>query len=181
MEQAIDMARLKSAGDLAPQQELLEINHCARKENQIKIDRLLESVTSGEVSGPLLAMLNGKATELQREQEKLKIEERGLQQALTPLHNQFDAETLRSALKQFNALYEAAEPAEMQRLVRTIIHRIECNAQGDAHAVEFYALAKTQNQPSSQDKDWLESVERPTWPGRIRTSDQSVNSRPLYH
>ena len=181
VEQAIEMARLKSAGDLAPQQELLEINHRARKENQVKIDRLLESVTSGEVSGPLLAMLNGKATELQREQEKLKIEERGLQQALIPLHNQFDAKTLRSALQQFNTLYEAAEPAEMQRLVRTIIHRIEWNPSGEAHAIEFYALAKRQNQPSSQDKDWFETMECSTWPGRTRTSDQSVNSRPLYH
>ena len=126
-------------------------------------------------------MLSGKATELQWDQEKLKIEERQLQQALIPLHSQIDAKTLRSALKQFEALCEAAEPVEVQRLVRTMIHRIEWNPSGQAHAVEFYALAKTQNQPSSQDKDWLESVERPTWPGRTRTSDQSVNSRPLYH
>ena len=181
VEGAVEMARLKSSGDLAPQQELLEINHRAKKENQVKIDRLLESVTSGEVSGPLLAMLSGKATELQRDQEKLKLEERQLQQGLIPLHSQIDAKTLRSTLKQFEALYEAAEPVEVQRLVRTMIHRIEWNPSGDAHAIEFYALAKTQNQPSSGDKDWLESVERPTWPGRTRTSDQSVNSRPLYH
>ena len=164
VEEAIEMARLKSSGDLAPQQELLEINHRAKKENQVKIDRLLESVTSGEVSGPLLAMLSGKATELQRDQEKLKLEKRQLQQELIPLHSQIDAKTLRSTLKQFEALYEAAELVEVQRLVRTMIHRIEWNPSGDAHAIEFYALAKTQNQPSSGDKDWLESVERPTWP-----------------
>ncbi len=181
VEEAVEMARVKCAGDLEPQQELLAINHQAMKENQTKIDRLLEGITSGEVSGPLLAMMSGKATELQREQEKLKIEERGLQQALVPLRSHFDAQVLRDTLQQFDSLCEAAEPAEMQRLMRTLIHRIEWFPSGDAHAVELYALGKTQNQPSSFDKDWLESVGRPSWPGRTRTSDQSVNSRPLYH
>ncbi len=173
VEQAVEMARAKCAGDLEPQQELLAFNHQAMKENQTKIDRLLEGITSGEVSGSLLAMMSGKATELQREQERLKIEERGLQQALVPLRSHFDPQVLRDTLRQFDSLCEAAQPAEMQRVMRTLIHRIEWHPNGDAHAVELYALGKTQNQPSSFDKDWLESVGRPSWP-RPRTFEPLI-------
>ena len=180
VEEAVEMARAKCAGDLEPQLELLTINHQARKENQTKIDRLLEGITSGEVTGSLLTMMSGKATELQREQERLKIEERALQQALVPLRSHFDPQVLRDTLRQFHSLCEAAEPAEMQRLMRTLIHRIEWHPTSETHAVELYGLGKTQNQPSSFDKDWLESVGRPSCSCRIRTSDPPVNSRLLY-
>ena len=180
-EKAIEMARAKCSSDLEPQQRALELNRHALKENQAKIDRLLESVTSGEVAGAFLAMLNSKAAELQRQQEQLKIEGRGLQAALTPLHSGVDAQVLRDTLRQFDTLCEAAQPDEMQRLVRTLVHRIEWQPNGEAHSIELYALGKTKNQSSSGDKDWFETMECPTWPGRIRTSDQSVNSRPLYH
>ena len=158
VERAVEMARSKCAEDLGPQQEALEINRQALKENQTKIDRLIESITSGEVAGPFLAMLNSKAAELQREQEHLKAEQRGLQQALTPLHSHFDAEVLRDTLQQFGALCEAAQPQEMQQLVRTLVHRIEWQPEGESHAIELYALPKTKNQPSSFDKDWLETM-----------------------
>ena len=181
IEQAIEMARAKCSSDLEPQQRALELNRHALKENQTKIDHLLESVTSGEVAVPFLAMLNSKAAELQREQEQLRIEGRGLQAALTPLHSGASAQVLRDALRQFDTLCEAAEPDEMQRLVRTLVHRIEWQPDGEAHSIELYALGKTKNQSLFKDKDWFETMECPTWPGRTRTSDQSVNSRPLYH
>ncbi len=57
VERAVEMARDKCAGDLGPQQEALELCRQAMRENQTKVDRLLESVASGEVSGPLLSML----------------------------------------------------------------------------------------------------------------------------
>lgn len=180
VEQAVEMARAKCAGDLEPQQQALEVNRQALRENQVKIDRLIESITSGEVSGPFVAMLNSKATELQRVQEQLKAEQRTLQQALQPLHSNFDAQMLRDTLQQFDSLCEAAQPEEMQRLVRTLVHRIEWHPSGDAHAVELYALTKLKNQPLSEDKDWLESKVWSSCPCRIRTSDPPINSRLLY-
>jgi len=137
VERAVEMARAKCADDLGPQQEALGLCHQAKKENQIKIDRLLESVSSGEVSGPLLAMLNGRASELQREQERLKIEERELEHALRPVRSHFDTDVLRNTLRDFDTLCEAATPEEMQRLVRTLVHRIEWHPDGDAHTVEL--------------------------------------------
>ena len=181
IEQAVEMAHGKCSSDLEPQQQALELNRQAMKENQSKIDRLIESITSGEVAGSFLSMLNSKATELQREQEQLKIERRGLEQALVPLHNGFDAQELRETLRQFEVLLTAAEPQEMQQLIRTLVHRIEWQPDGETHFIEFYALGKTKNQSLSKNKDWFETNIRPTWPGRTRTSDQSVNSRPLYH
>lgn len=180
VERAVEMARDKCAGDLGPQQEALELCRQAIKENQTKVIRLLESVASGEVSGPLLAMLNGKASELQREQERLKAEERGLQQALIPLKSHFDPQVLRDTLHEFDVLCEAATPEEVQQMVRTMVHRIEWHPIGDSHTLELHALAQTQNQPSSGDEDWLESVRQLSCPCRIRTSDPPVNSRLLY-
>ncbi len=181
IERAVELARTKCSADLEPQQQALELNRHAIRENQIKVDRLIESITSGEVAGSLLAMLNSKATELQREQEQLKIEQRGLEQALIPLHNGFDAQELRDTLSQFDTLLGAAEPQEMQQLIRTLVHRVEWHPDGEAHYIELYALGKTKNQSLSKDKDWFETNIRSTWPGRTRTSDKSVNSRPLYH
>ncbi len=157
VEQAVEMARAKCAGDLERQQQALEVNHQAMKEDQVKIDRLIESITSGEVSGALVAMLGSKATELQRVQEQLRAEQRGLHQTLQPFQSNFDAQMLRDTLQQFDTLCEGAEPEEMQRLLRTLVHRIEWHPSGDVHAVELYALAKLKNQPLSGDKDWLES------------------------
>lgn len=114
------------------------------REDQTKVDRLLESVASGEVSGPLLVMLNGKASELQREQERLKAEERGLQQALIPLKSHFDAQVLRDTLHKFDVLCEAATPKEVQQMVRTMVRRIEWHPVGDSHTLELHSLAQTQ-------------------------------------
>lgn len=158
IERAVEMARAKCAGDLEPQQEALELCRQAMRENQAKVDRLLESVTSGEVSGALLSMLNGKASELQREQERLKAEARRLEQALLPLRSQFNAQPMRDTLQKFEALFEAATPEEIQRLARAVVHRLEWHPTGDSHILELYALAQTQNQPSPGDEDWLESV-----------------------
>jgi len=82
-------------------------------------------------------MLNGRASELQREQERLKIEERELEHALRPVRSHFDTDVLRNTLRDFDTLCEAATPEEMQRLVRTLVHRIEWHPDGDAHTVEL--------------------------------------------
>ncbi len=152
----------------------------ARRENQAKVDRLLESVASGEVTGPLLAMLSGKASELQREGERLKIEERGLERALLPVSTRLDVEMLRKTLGDFDALWEAATPEEVQRLVRVLVHRIEWQPDADKQTIEFYTSAQKQNQPSSRENGWLESDRLGSCPCRIRTSDPPINSRLLY-
>jgi site-specific DNA recombinase len=180
VEQAVEMARMKSAGDLAPQQQALAFSRQAAKENEAKIDRLIESITSGEVSGSLLSMLNGKASELRLEQERLKAEQRQLHQELLPLRSSFDAQELRGTLQKFSSLWESGTPAERQRMVRTFVHRIEWHPEGEAHDIELYVPNKQKNQPSLVSEDWLESERQLDCPSRIRTSDPPVNSRLLY-
>ncbi len=173
VERVVEMAHAKCEGDLGPQQEALELCRQALRENQTKVDRLLESVASGEVSGPLLSMLNAKASELQREQERLKAEERGLQQALIPLRSHFDAQVLRNTLHRFDVLCEAATSEEVQQMVRAMVHRIEWHPIGDSHTLELYALPQTQNQSSSGDEDWLEIVSQLSCP-RPRTFEPLI-------
>lgn len=96
------------------------------------------------------------------------------------MRSHFDAQVLRNTLHKFDVLCEAAIPEEVQQMVRTMVHRIEWHPIGDSHTLELYALAQTQNQPSSGDEDWLESVSQRSCPCRIRTSDPPINSRLLY-
>jgi site-specific DNA recombinase len=201
IEQAVEMAKRKCESDFAPQQEALTRTRQALQENQAQIDKIVETITSSSISGELLGILSEKATQLKLEQGRLRAEQHRLSESIQPLEGYFDALPLRQMLGKFTDLAQEAEPEEMQRLLRAVVNRIEWMPDGK-HVVElYYAPQKGQqklcaattnerlspeNQKSRHSAElyldqWLESNLRNGCPGRIRTSDQSVNSRPLYH
>lgn len=144
LEKSFAMARAKCESDLLPQQQEAQMLRQGLRENQAKIDNLIDFISSGSVSGDLMALLNGKATELRLERQRLLSVQRNLSQSLAPLGEYADSLPLRETLGQFVTLAEAAEPEEMQRLLRTMVQRIEWSPDGN-HAVDFYALPSFQN------------------------------------
>jgi hypothetical protein len=155
LEAAFVVARHKCQSDLEPQQEALSRTRQALQENQVQIDTLIKTITtgaaSGTVSGDLLGMLNERATQLKMERERLRAEQRRLSAALAPLSAYYDASPVRETLSRFTELAQEAEPSEMQRLLRTTVRRIEWMPDG-SHGIEFYALESLQNAQSQYAK-----------------------------
>jgi site-specific DNA recombinase len=194
LEQAFEMARIKCQGDLQPEQEELNLTRRALQENQAQIDKLFEVIGSGGVQTDLLVILNEKATELRQERERLRAEQRRLTEAVRPLSYSFDPAPFRALLSDFSELSKEATPEELQRLLQVLLRRIEWMPDG-SHQVEFYlpqmqlsqrvqVVQKPQTGYSDQAPHPEKWLERNVWsgcPGRTRTSDQAVNSRPLYH
>jgi hypothetical protein len=156
--------------------------------NQERIDNLVETITSGNADGALFEMLNRKASELRMEREKLLVEQRHLQEALAHLQSGLNAETFRSQLISWADVMQEARP-EKQRLIRLLVRKIEWQSEGN-QTIEFFALPqlpqesrqiKNEKTSPETNQDWFATSVRYGCPGRIRTSDQSVNSRPLYH
>jgi|GEM_PF-1309488 len=137
LERGLSMARAKCQGDLRPQQEALVLNKQALQENQAKIDTMLETISSGGATGPLLAMLNEKAAELNLEREKLRVEQRSLMQALAPLEYQFEAMPFRAVLSRFAELAVEMEPQELQKLLHMVVHQLEWMPDG-SHRLQLY-------------------------------------------
>lgn len=157
--------------------------------NQERIDNLVETITSGNADGALFEMLNRKASELRMEREKLLVEQRHLQEALAHLQSGLNAETFRSQLISWADVMQEARPEEKQRLIRLLVRKIEWQPEGN-QTIEFFALPqlpqksrqiKNEKTSPETNQDWFATSVRYGCPGRIRTSDQSVNSRPLYH
>lgn len=157
LERALHHAQAGCESDLEPQKEALSLTRAALLENQAQIDQMLETVGSGKASGALFDMLNEKAALLQRERERLRAEQRKLMQALLPMENSFDATTFGRRLADFATLAKAAEPEELQRLLRLTVRKMEWMPDG-THRVELYlpmgAPGKT---PST---DWFKTNER---------------------
>ena len=168
IERALHHAQSGCESALEPQKEALSLTRAALLENQAQIDQMLEAVGSGKAAGALFDMLNEKAALLQRERERLRMEQRKLMQALLPIENSFDAATFGRRLADFSTLAKAAEPEELQRLLRLTVRKMEWMPDG-AHRMELYlpmgAPGKT---PST---DWFKTNERSDGPDRIRTGD----------
>ena len=91
------------------------------------------------MTASLLAFLNQRAKELQMEREPLMAEQRRLQLELAPSEYELDAQTFHSYLSDFKRLAEAAEPQELQTLLRLTVKRMEWGPDGK-HKVQFYPL-----------------------------------------
>lgn len=179
IEKSFEMARMKCLGDQQPQQESLNLARRALQENQAQIDKLIETITYGAVSGDLMVMLSEKATALKLERERLRIEHRQLELSLVPMDEYFDTLPLRKTLSNFSALAGEAEPVEMQQLLRCMVRRIEWQPSGE-HVVEFYGAKKSgakktrgnsEELPLATPNNWLEVERRSDGPDRIRTGD----------
>lgn len=63
----------------------------------------------------------------------------------------------------------AAEPEELQRLLRLMVRKIEWMPDGE-HRIQYYLPRPAVN------RDWFATVVRSDTPGRIRTSNQGIMS-----
>ena len=107
----------------------------ALNENEGRINELVETATNAR--GALSDLLNEKAHNLKLERERLKMEQRRLNDQLAPLDYKFDWEEVRRALSDFGRIREFAEPVELQRLLRLIVRRVEWMPD-NAHRVYYY-------------------------------------------
>lgn len=177
--QAVERARQSYAEESKPLQKELTLTRAGIRENENKKQHILETIMSGNANHSLMNMLNEQAQNLEMERERLLATQRRLTEAIVPVDDKFDAEMFRAVLNDFALLASEAEPEELQRLLSLLVARIEWGADG-ATCVMFYNLPK-KNQPTPEGMDWYDTNVSQGWPGRIRTSDQSVNSRRLYH
>ncbi len=160
IERAVEEARRAAESDLSPQKEALALNRAAMQENQAKIDQMLETISSGQATGALFAMLNERAAQLKLEREQLRIEQRRLTEALSPLQERFDVTAFRQSLVRFSELAQIAQPNEVQQLLRLMVRRVEWVPEGP-HRMQFYYLPKPHN-----DKEWFATNVRSDGPDR---------------
>ena len=180
---ALQSACLNSAKDLAPIQEELNRTRAALQKVQGEIDSVVTTITSGEVSKAMVGFLNERANQLQNQREKLHIEQRHLAKELSPAEDHFDAEAFRKVLADFDVLAEEARPEELQQILRLLVRKVEWGNNG-SHRLHFYSMPKTKISASPEQTGDADRFDITRWTGcsgRTRTSDQSVNSRPLYH
>jgi site-specific DNA recombinase len=139
LERAFEKARENCLASLHPQREALGHAQAALRENQEEIDRLVATMTGGGIEAELLGFLNGRARELKRERELLLDEQRRLQREVAPAEQAIDAHALRRFLTDFEKLAEAAEPQELQKVMRLAMQRVEWGPDG-RHKLLFYPL-----------------------------------------
>lgn len=106
-------------------------------ENAKQIEQLVNTISSGIANSDLLAMLNERATQLRLSRERLKAEERRLEESVKPLNVRFDPAEFRKMLANFHTLARVAEEEELQRLIRLMVRRIEWMPEGE-HRVQYY-------------------------------------------
>jgi site-specific DNA recombinase len=176
LERAFDHARQNSASTLQPEKEALELTREALRANQEQLDGLVEAVSSGRANAALFDVLNERALNLKLERERLRAEEKRLQEALNLTREEFDAEAFRATLADFRELAGALSPAEVQQLMRLLVRRIEWKPEG-GHRLELHYLpkpqaAKTQKSSPEAGKDWLYTDARLGCP--LRTTFEPV-------
>lgn len=151
----------------------MTINQAALHDNQIQIDRIVETISGGKATEALFEMLNKKAAALKSERQQLLSEQRQLKSALSPLHSGIDASAFRRQLIDFSDIVAEAQPDEMQRLMRLMVKQIEWmpkESQADdlpgAHRVQFYAwpeqnqgLNGTKSDPSKIEKTYSDATQ----------------------
>ncbi len=113
-----------------PEKEGWARNHTALQENQKEIDALVGTITFGQVDEALLGFLYRKAAQLKVERETLLAKQRRLNAFLVPLQQTFDADAFLRCVSDFGRLVEAAEPAELQRLLRLMVRSVEWGNDG---------------------------------------------------
>lgn len=171
IEKALEIAHGKCHQDLQPQRDALSLTQTALRENQGQIDEIIATISGGNARGGLIELLNERADQLKIERERLRIEQRRLTEALTPLSDYFDPLEMRGILTDFTLLVREATPEELQRLIRLIVRRVEWTPDDDGHWVEFYPIRKTRHGLGPHLDNRFEINERSSGPDRIRTGD----------
>ncbi len=138
---ALEMGWQKTEGHLQPVKDALAQCRTALEENQRRIDELVATAT--HTSSALLDLLSEKANELKVEREQLKLEQRRLQEMLSPLNSAFDEREFRAVFSDFASMREKAEPVELQRLLRLIVRRLEWMPDGSHRAHYYLPVGKT--------------------------------------
>jgi hypothetical protein len=133
----------------------LEETQKALHTNQTQTDEIVSAIASGKVQEALWDILNDKAAQLRIERARLMTEQRQLKEELTPLDENYNADSLRRVLSDFVTLAKKAEFEELQQLLRFTVRRIEWNAVGN-HRVQIYHLPKNHCLPSlGAGRQWL--------------------------
>lgn len=194
LERAVWHALQKSEGSLQPLQEEMGRIRAGLQETERQIDALMHTLTSGLAMPEVIQLVNERAATLKYQRESLRAEHRRTASLLAPLEQKPDAGALHQILRNFATLMEEAEPAEKQRLLQWLVRRVTWGQEGKA-SIQLYNLpampqikpasdkkwiAPNANQPAPEGTDWFDITMWSGCPGRIRTSDPSVNSRLLY-
>jgi hypothetical protein len=126
---------------LSPQQDALDWNRKALADNEEQSNRLIETITAGQVDGALLELLNEKAKTLKAQRDTLLAEQRQLIENVQPLQEDFDAAPLRETLSRFLELVEEATPEERKQLLSLVVRHIAWFPDGCA-IVQYYKMPK---------------------------------------
>ena len=156
IEKAMEIALNQAQSDVRPSQEALSRTRKALQDNQEQIDTMIATISGGEAHGALLGFLNDRATQLGMERERLMAEQRRLLRFLAPLDEHFNAAGLRAIMENFTELAREAEPAEMQRLLRLTVRKME-RMQDGTHWVEFYSMSKSRLPNAKSGRQWFET------------------------
>lgn len=178
LERALQKARENCSSALHPQRAALSRTQSALRENQQEIDKLVATMTGSGIAAELLGFLNGRAKELKRDREQLLNEQRHLQAEVAPADGAVDARALQRFLMDFGKLAEAAEPQELQKVMRLAVRRVEWGTDGK-HKMLFYPLplnAPTNQRPAELASDLGNEVEN-RWFDLNRWSDASGRGR----
>ena len=174
IEGVIEAANKKLLSNLQPQRDALTAVEEALRKNQEQIEKIVDTITTGQTDGALLKFLNEKAATLNLERQQLRAEQRRLNEALAPTIAEFDTAALQSKLTDFAAASRVAEPQELQRLICFLVRKVEWSPDGN-HRIELYPLRKKRGSnpvpPLSALENRLESNVWSGGPDRIRTGD----------
>ena len=144
---ALDAARYNARKDLEPVYEAYSQTGEALRKVEADIDKVLESASSGKAVGALWDMLNERAFRLKFERDQLLIEQRRLKEQVTPAEIGVDDHSLRTRLQSLEIIRKAAEPEELQRLLRLMVRRVEWSPAGK-HKVQLYVLPRKNQKPA---------------------------------
>ena len=180
---AFESARQNYAQESKPIQDALALTKAGLHENQKQTSQIVETIASGKADDALMEILNERARDLRAARQNLEREQRRLVETLLPVDEHFDGGAFLSALSDFKALAEAAEPKELQRLLRLLIESVGWGPDG-AQEVLFYPLPDTNlleaKQPAPNGTGWYDTNVQKDSSNWIRTSNPPINSRMLH-
>jgi hypothetical protein len=166
IERAMEFAKNRSSEDLQPVRETLQLTQQALQKNEVPINALMESISSGNAYDVLWNLLNKKAIRLNAEREGLVIEQRRLSEVLRSIDDHFDAGVIHGILGSFVSMAKAAQPEELQRLMRLAVRQIEWMPDG-GHRVMFRHFAKPAHLSGEKaGKEWFHTVVHKSSPQR---------------
>lgn len=157
--------------DQRPLQESIARTQGSLRENQQKIDTLVETITSGTASADLMVIMNEKAGELRRQREELRNELHRLSKSLVPIEDSFDVGRFRSALSDFEQVSRDAAPERLHKLLRLTVKNIKWQSDGTSTVDYYLPLDKMQKPISNVSADRFDINVRSGGPDRTRTGD----------